>query len=78
MHRQRDMELHTGNQKFWSDLWTLFLFGASSSVHVKRARGGAVGWGSALQSGRLLVQFPEFFTDIILPAAQWPLGRLSL
>jgi hypothetical protein len=38
------------------------------------ARGGAVGWGIALQAGRLL----EFFIDIIPPAALWPWGRLSL
>jgi hypothetical protein len=45
-------------------------------------RGGAVGWGTALQVGRSWVRFPmvslEFFIDIILPAALWPWGRLSL
>jgi hypothetical protein len=34
---------------------------------------GAVGWGSALQTGRPWFRFPmvplEFFIDIILPAA---------
>jgi len=39
------------------------------------ARGGAVGWGTALQVGRSRVLFPmaslEFFIDIILPAALW-------
>jgi hypothetical protein len=38
-------------------------------------RGGAVGWGTALQAGRSRVQFPMkslgFFIDIILPAALW-------
>ena len=45
-------------------------------------RGGAVGWGTALKAGRSRVRFPmvslEFFFDIILLAALWPWGRLSL
>jgi hypothetical protein len=45
-------------------------------------RGGAVGWGTALQTGRSRVRFPmmslEFFIGIILPVALWPWGRLSL
>jgi hypothetical protein len=44
--------------------------------------GGAVGLGTALQTGRSRVRFPmvslEFFIDTILPAALWPCGRLSL
>jgi hypothetical protein len=43
---------------------------------------GAVGWGTALHTGRPRVRFPMvtlvFFTDIILPAALWPWGLLSL
>ena len=46
------------------------------------ASGGAIGWGTALQAGRLWVRFPmvslEFFIDIILPAALWPWGQLNL
>ena len=46
------------------------------------ARSGAVGWGTALQTGRSRARFPmvslKFFIDIILPAALWPWGRLSL
>jgi len=46
------------------------------------ASGGAVGWGTALQAGRSRVRFPvvslDFFIDIILPAALWPWGWLSL
>jgi len=45
--------------------------------------GGICQWrGTALQVGRSRVRFPmvslEFFVGIILPAALWPWGRLSL
>jgi hypothetical protein len=45
------------------------------------ARGGAVGWGIALQAGRSRVLFPMSsgpFIGYILPAPLWSLGRLSL
>ena len=46
------------------------------------ARGGAVGWGTALQAVRLRIRFPimslEFFIEINLPVALWPWSWLSL
>ena len=58
-------------------------FASIPACFVNRgARGGAVGWGTALQVGRSWVRFPvvslEFFIDIILPVALWPWGWLSL
>jgi len=51
-------------------------------TEVFGARGGAVGCGTAPQARRLQVRFPmvslEFFVDIILLAALWPWGWLSL
>jgi hypothetical protein len=50
---------------------------------IKRGtRGSAVGWGTALQTGRSQVRFQmmevKFFIGIILSVALWPRGRLSL
>jgi hypothetical protein len=51
-------------------------------ISVRGARGGAVGWGTALQAGRSRVRFPiislDFFIGIILPTALWPWCWLRL
>jgi hypothetical protein len=53
-----------------------------NTYYFKGARGGAVGWGTALQAGRPRVRFQMgslvFFIDVNVLAALWPWGRLSL
>ena len=62
-----------------STLRFVFLFAGRT---VPTMGENVVGWGTALQAGRSRVRFPivsfEFFIDIILPAALWSWGQLSL
>jgi hypothetical protein len=48
----------------------------------REVRDSVVGWGIMLRAGRWRVRFPirslDFSIDLILQAAQWPWGQLSL
>jgi len=57
-------------------IYKLHIF-VSCYINNSTRCGGAVGWGTALQARRLPVSM-KFLIDIILPAALWPWGWLSL
>ena len=58
-------------------VWCLFYF-TQSTVYLMRVRGGVVAKALCYKpAGRGLVSL-EFFSDIILPVALWPLGWLNL
>jgi hypothetical protein len=63
------------NIQYSDSFYTFFLT-------LQGAHGSVVGWGTALQVGRLWIRFPmrslDFSIELILPAALWPWGRLSL
>jgi hypothetical protein len=63
---------------FYDCNWAILLL----HTILNGAHSGTVGWGTVLQAGRSQVRFLMvylgFFTGIILPAALWPCGRLSL
>ena len=59
-----------------------FSFNLCVIFYQQGARSSAVDWGTALQAGRSQVRFPvvslESLNGIIIPAALWSWGRLSL
>jgi hypothetical protein len=77
-HISEDHNLNLCCQENTKSPWQFYYL----SCIILDVHSGAVGWGTVLQAGRLWVQLPMglfgFFIDLILPAAWWLWGRLSL
>jgi len=84
-NKVNDCQLHLLNETILCIVWSVLHVLPDiliSDDQALGARSSAVGWGTALQVGRSRVRFPvvslEFFIDIILLAALWAWGWLSL